>query len=92
MIRLPNPAHAALQARAQQAGEPLASTAAGLLRTVLKDSETATSRGAAAYRLASPPRATHQSLCRELGIAASDIAELSESRGYEHGERYAELV
>ena len=46
MIRLPDPAHAALQQRAHQAGEPLASTAAGLLRTVLEDNETATSRRA----------------------------------------------
>jgi hypothetical protein len=42
-----------------------------------------------------PPRIiryAHQSLCRELGIAASEIADLSEARGYEHGERYAEFV
>jgi len=39
MIRLPDPAHDTLEARAQQAGEPLASTAAGLLRTVLEDPE-----------------------------------------------------
>jgi hypothetical protein len=58
MIRLPDPAHAALQARAQQAGEPLASTASGLLRTVLEDNETTTSRRARLRtRPASPPRA-----------------------------------
>jgi hypothetical protein len=39
MIRLPDPAHAALEQRALQAGEPLASTAAGLLRTVLVDGD-----------------------------------------------------
>jgi hypothetical protein len=42
-----------------------------------------------------PPRIVryaHESLCRQLGMAASDIAEISEDRGYEHGERYAELV
>lgn len=59
MIRLPDPAHAALEQRAQQAGEPLASTAAGLLRTVLEDSEMATSRRARLRtRPTSPPRAT----------------------------------
>ena len=58
MIRLPDPAHAALEQRAQQAAEPLASTASGLLRTVLEDSETATSRRARLRtRPASPPRA-----------------------------------
>ncbi len=57
MIRLPDPAHAALQQRAQQAGEPLASTAAGLLRTVLEDNATATSRRARLRtRPTSPPR------------------------------------
>ncbi len=37
-------------------------------------------------------RYAHESLCRQLGIAASDIAETSEARGYEHGERYAEPI
>ena len=31
-----------------------------------------------------------ESLCRQLGQAADDIAQISEARGYEHGERYAE--
>lgn len=58
MIRLPDPAHAALEQRAQRSGEPLARTAAGLLRTVLEDSETATSRrGRLRIRPTSPPRA-----------------------------------
>jgi hypothetical protein len=58
MIRLPDPAHAALQARAQQAGEPLASIAAGLLRTALEDTEAATSRRARLRtRPTGPPRA-----------------------------------
>lgn len=42
-----------------------------------------------------PPRIVryaHESLCRRLGEAASDIATLSEARGYEHGEQYAEPV
>ena len=42
-----------------------------------------------------PPRIVryaHESLCRQLGEAASDIATLSEARGYDHGERYAELL
>lgn len=34
----------------------------------------------------------HESLCRRLGEAASDIATLSEARGYEHGGQYAEPV
>lgn len=36
-IRLPDPAYETLAARAQAGGEPLASTASGLLRTVLED-------------------------------------------------------
>jgi hypothetical protein len=36
-IRLPDPAYAALAERALAGGEPLASTASGLLRTVLED-------------------------------------------------------
>jgi len=36
-IRLPDPAYEALAARAQAGGEPLASTASGLLRTILED-------------------------------------------------------
>jgi len=44
MIRLPDPSHEALQQRAQQTGEPLASTAASLLRTMLEDGEQATKR------------------------------------------------
>ncbi len=42
-----------------------------------------------------PPRIVrhaHESLCRRLGEAASEIATLSEGRGYENGEQYAELV
>jgi len=46
MIRLPDPAHATLEQRALAAGEPLASTAAGLLRTVLEDGEVAKIRRA----------------------------------------------
>jgi hypothetical protein len=38
-IRLPDPAYAALEERALAGGEPLASTASGLLRTVLEDPE-----------------------------------------------------
>jgi hypothetical protein len=44
MIRLPDPAHATLEQRAQEAGEPLASTASGLLRAVLQDGETKPAR------------------------------------------------
>jgi hypothetical protein len=46
MIRLPDPAHATLEQRALAGGEPLASTAAGLLRTVLEDGEVAKTRRA----------------------------------------------
>jgi hypothetical protein len=67
MIRLPDPAHAALEQRAQQVGEPLASTAAGLLRTVLEDGETATSRRA---RLRTRPTASP----RAAGAGAPWIA------------------
>jgi hypothetical protein len=57
MIRLPDQTHAARQARAQQAGEPLASTAFGLLRKVLEDSETATGKTCApAHPVDIPPR------------------------------------
>jgi hypothetical protein len=69
MIRLPDPAHAALQQRAQQAGEPLASTASGLLRTVLKDSETATSRR---VRLRTRPTAPPQTVGTGAPWIASD--------------------
>lgn len=31
-----------------------------------------------------------ESLCRQLGQAADEIAQISDARGYEHGERYAE--
>jgi hypothetical protein len=59
MIRLPDPAHATLEERALAAGEPLASTAAGLLRTVLEDGEAATSRRARLRtRTTAPPRTT----------------------------------
>jgi hypothetical protein len=37
-------------------------------------------------------RYAHESLCRRLGEAASDIATLSEARGNEHGEQYAEPI
>jgi hypothetical protein len=58
MIRLPDPAHATLEQRALAAGEPLASTAAGLLRTVLEDGEVArTRRARLRTRPASSPRA-----------------------------------
>ena len=39
-IRLPDPAYETLAERAQVGGEPLASTASGLLRTVLEDPDT----------------------------------------------------
>lgn len=38
-IRLPDPAYETLTVRARESGEPLASTASGLLRTVLEDQD-----------------------------------------------------
>jgi hypothetical protein len=49
-IRLPDPAHQALEQRAQAAGEPLASMAAGLLRTAIDDEEVRPARRLRAER------------------------------------------
>jgi hypothetical protein len=35
---------------------------------------------------------TRESLCRQLGQAADQIAQISEARGCEHGERYAKPI